>query len=414
MSQQVSVLGHKKLLFAMGALVVVIAVVWLGSRMLLNNNKAAPAEETDAATNATIRNDASGNQILISPAQIKQVGIQLQSLGQPSTDIQATLFLQGQVEWSPESKVVLTSPVAGVVQQVLVQPLSAIARNSNVLTVSSPDLIQTQNEILQIRAQHQLAQQTLARERKLFAEGIVAEKRVQEAQNQVQRLSIDLSAKQRMLQFMGGSSANGLNPVVSVKSPATGQLESLQVSAGQYVETGAVLGQLVNSDLPLQLLLQASLSDSKYIHVGDTVKVQGCEITGQVQKIAPALTGNTQTQNVVVQMRAKHSCLHVQQFVKAQLQSHNPTATAVWTIPSAALTLKDDKHIVFVKNQTGFAAVLVDVVGATQEQSYIASTGLKPGMSIAVSGVERLKAVWSGFGAEQAPAANSNTTAAAH
>ncbi len=414
MSQQVSVLGNKKLLFAIGALAVVIVAILLGSSLLSNKNEAAQVKETDAAANEAIKSDASGNQILISPEQIKQVGIQLQSLGQPSTDIQTTLSLQGLAQWSPESKVVLTSPVAGVVQQVLVQPLEAIARNSNVLTVSSPDLIQTQNEILQIRAQQQLAQQTLAREIKLFAEGIIAEKRVQEAQNQVQRLSIDLSAKQRMLQFMGGSSANGLNPVVSVKSPASGQVESLQVSAGQYVEIGAVLGQLVNGDLPLQLLLQASLADSKFIHIGDTVKVEGCEITGQVQKIAPALAGNTQTQNVVAQMSANHSCLHVQQFVKAQLQSHNSTAMAAWTVPSAALTLKDGKHIVFVKNQNGYAAVPVDVVGENQQHSYIASTGLKPGMGIAVSGVERLKAVWSGFGTEQAPAVNSNTAAAAH
>lgn len=149
MSQQVSVLGNKKLLFAIGALAMAIVGIWLGSSLLSNKNKAAQVKETDAVANEVIKSDVSGNQILISPQQIKQVGILLQSLGQPTTDIQATLSLQGQVQWSPESKVVLTSPVAGVVQQVLVQPLVAIARNSNVLTVSSPDLIQTQNEILQ-------------------------------------------------------------------------------------------------------------------------------------------------------------------------------------------------------------------------------------------------------------------------
>ena len=154
MSQQVSVLGNKKLLFAIGALAVVIVAILLGSSLLSNKNEAAQVKETDAAANEAIKSDASGNQILISPEQIKQVGIQLQSLGQPSTDIQTTLSLQGLAQWSPESKVVLTSPVAGVVQQVLVQPLAAIARNSNVLTVSSPDLIQTQNEILQIKYQN--------------------------------------------------------------------------------------------------------------------------------------------------------------------------------------------------------------------------------------------------------------------
>jgi multidrug resistance efflux pump len=171
------------------------------------------------------------------------------------------------------------------VQQVLVQPLAEVGLHSPVLAIHSPDLIQIQNEILQIRAQLQLASQNLARERSLYAEGIIAEKRVQEAQNVVQRLNIDLSAKQRMLQFMGGSSSQGLNPVVYVKSPARGSVESLQVSAGQYVETGAVLGQLVNSDLPLQLMLQAPLADSKYIQIGDLVKVEGVKLLGRYNKL---------------------------------------------------------------------------------------------------------------------------------
>jgi multidrug resistance efflux pump len=290
-----------------------------------------------------------------------------------------------------------------------VQPLAEVGLHNPVLAIHSPDLIQIQNEILQIRAQLQLASQNLARERSLYAEGIIAEKRVQEAQNVVQRLNIDLNAKQRMLQFMGGSSSQGLNPVVYVKSPARGSVESLQVSAGQYVETGAVLGQLVNSDLPLQLMLQAPLADSKYIQIGDLVKVEGCEITGQVQQIAPALSGNTQSQNVLVQMQAKDNCLKVQQFVKANIQSHNPTTKTAWVIPSAALTLKDNKHFIFIKNQNGFVATPVELVGANQQQSHVIGNALKPGIQVAVRGVERLKAVWSGFGAEQAPPASSST-----
>lgn len=399
MTQRVGVLHNKKLLFVLGILFLICLALALG-KMWLSTQQETPV--TDTSTEAVIGTDASGQHILISDKQIQQVGIQLQRLGQPSTELQATLALQGQAQWSPTSKVVLTSPVAGVVQQVLVQPLASIAKNSNVLTVHSPDLIQIQNEILQIRAQQQLAAQNLAREKQLFNEGIIAGKRVQEAQNQVQRLNIDLNAKQRMLQFMGGSGGNTLNPVVYVKSPATGSVESLQVSAGQYVETGAVLGQLVNTDLPLQLSLQASLADSQYIQIGDVVKVDGCEITGRVEKIAPALVGNTQTQNVIVQMHAHHRCLQVQQFVKAKIQSHRPMPTATWTVPSTAVTLKEGKHSIFVKNQKGFWAVPVDVVMVNQQHSHITAAALKPEMNIAVSGVERLKAVWSGFGAEQA------------
>ena len=409
MSQQVSVLRNKKIFLSICTLVLMILGLGWASSSALNKSKAEKAKTQNVVDNQTETIDVSGNQILISPTQIQQADIQLQTLGQATREVQLAMTLQGQAQWSPQSKVVLTSPVAGIIQQVLVQPLAEVSLHSPILTIHSPDLIQIQNDILQIHAQLQLASQNLARERSLFAEGIIAEKRVQEAQNVVQRLNIDLNAKQRMLQFMGGSSGQGLNAMVYVKSPAKGSVESLQVSAGQYVETGAVLGQLVNSDLPLQLILQVPLADSKYIQIGDLVKVEGCEITGLVQQIAPALSGNTQSQNVLVQMQAKDNCLKVQQFVKANIQSHNPITKTTWVIPSAALTLKNNKHFIFIKNQNGFVAMPVELVGANQQQSHVIGNTLKPGIQVAVRGVERLKAVWSGFGAEQAPPASSST-----
>src|SRR5690606_2979887 len=399
--QRVDVLNFKKLLYLMSVLILISLGLWWGSKLLSNKNIEAKVERQ--VSEAERSPEVSEQQILISSKQIEQVGIKLHTLGASSTNIQKQIILQGQVQWSPESKVVLTSPVSGMVQQVLVQPLAEVTRNHHVLAVHSPDLIQIQNEILQLRAQQQLAQQNLTRERSLYAEGIIAEKRVQEAQNQVQRLNIDLGAKQRMLQFMGGGQVNSLNSIVYVKSPTRGYIENLQVSTGQYVEAGTVLGQLVNADSPLQLLLQANLADSKYVHIGDVVQVEGCDITGHIQNIAPALVGNTQTQNIIVQMDTKHNCLRVQQFVKVHVQSKQPTVIAAWPVPSTAITSQDGKHIIFVKNQKGFEAVTVEVLSADQQQSYITAEKLKPKMQLAISGVERLKAVWSGFGAEQAP-----------
>jgi multidrug resistance efflux pump len=125
-SQQVSVLRNKKLFISICTLALVILGVWWCGSLLLNKNKADKPKTQDAATNKTETIDVSGNQILISPKQIQQAGIQLQTLGQATSDVKLALTLQGQAQWSPESKVVLTSPVAGIVQQVLVQPLAEV------------------------------------------------------------------------------------------------------------------------------------------------------------------------------------------------------------------------------------------------------------------------------------------------
>ena len=175
----------------MGTLILISLGLWWGSKLLSDQNKLVKVEEL--ISEVEISPEVSEQQILISSKQIEQVGIQLHTLGTSSTDIQKQIILQGQAQWSPESKVVLTSPISGIVQQVLVQPLTEVTLNHHVLSVHSPDLIQIQNEVLQIRAQQQLAQQNLTRERNLYAEGIIAEKRVQEAQNQLQRLNIDLT-----------------------------------------------------------------------------------------------------------------------------------------------------------------------------------------------------------------------------
>lgn len=411
MAQKIHPSQHKKHIFIVVAIVLIGLGFWGGRSVWSEKNN---TDEKPVQPVADQHQEVATDQILISAQQIQQAGIQLHALTEVASQVQGKLDVQGQVQWAPESIVVLTSPVAGLVQQVMVQPLTEVAKHKQVVQLHSPELIQIQNEILQLTAQQQLAQQNLNRERRLYAEGIIAEKRVQLAQAELQTLNIDLSAKQRLLQFMGGSSAKGLNPVVYVKSPAKGTLQSLAVSAGQYVETGAVLGQIIDSEVPLQLLLQVTAAQGQSIQVGDRVTVDGCEVTGKVQKMASALAANTQTQNIVVQMQQQHPCLSPQQFVKAQIHTENnnpqhaqnPSQLTTWVVPNESVSLKEGQYLVFVRNSNGFVAVPVQRVATNDSQSYIVAKALKAEMQLAASGVERLKAVWSGFGAEQVPTSN--------
>jgi predicted amino acid dehydrogenase len=78
----------------------------VGSSLLLNKNKAEKSKTQNVTANQTETIDVSGNQILISPTQIQQAGIQLQTLGQATSDVQLALTLQGKrsghlkVKWS--------------------------------------------------------------------------------------------------------------------------------------------------------------------------------------------------------------------------------------------------------------------------------------------------------------------------
>lgn len=404
MSKLYGYLSHYKKLFIFIFFLFIVILIWFAIRFFAPETKFV--EQTASGT------EQSTNQLAISTKQQQQAGINTQVLTPATKDISSSISLQGQAQWAPQSKIMVTSPISGVIQQIFVQPLADIAQSKKIVAIHSPDVVQIQNEILQLHSQKQLYSQNLARERQLFAEGIIAEKRVQEARNQLQQVNIQLEAKQRMLQFMGGSSASGLNPVVYVNSPAQGLIEALNVTAGQRVEIGSVIGQIINRKIPLILTLQTPIKNVAHIHTGDTVSVEGCQIKGRVVKIAPMLNGNTQTHEVMVQMGATDPCLNVNQYIKAQIQSSMQANQSIWSVPSSAIMLRGGTSYIFVKQGTGlgFTAVPVDVVSSTAQITYITGSTLKTGLEVAVTGVERLKAILSGFGAEQAPTNNSATT----
>ena len=79
MSQQVSVLRNNKIFLSICTLVLVILGVWWASSSLFNKNKAEKSKPQNVTANETETIDVSGNQILISPTQIQQAGIQLQT-----------------------------------------------------------------------------------------------------------------------------------------------------------------------------------------------------------------------------------------------------------------------------------------------------------------------------------------------
>ncbi|TCM61154.1 CusB/HlyD membrane fusion family barrel-sandwich protein [Acinetobacter calcoaceticus] len=394
-------------------LAVLILIGGLAYRSQADAGKTAPESATQdrqAASNP--------NLILISTEQEKIAGIETELLKTADAQATANIQLQGQAFWSTQNKTLVTSPIAGVVQQIYVQAYDQVQANQKIVAIYSPELLQIQNELLQLRSKQQLYAKQLAREQQLFVEGIIAEKRIFEAQSQLQQVSIDLQAKQRMLQLMGADATAGLNALALIKSPRLGVIDNLSVTLGQQVEAGAVIGEMSNPLQPLMLKLQLPLSQAGQIQLGNAVTVAGCSITGQIIKIAPMLQDNTQMQELHVQMAQHDPCLKVNQFVKANISSPIQSQVALWSVPSAALSLKDAKHYLFVKQQSkanpgaasnakaavqnGYVATAVEVHHSDEQHSLVSASSLSAGQSIAVSKVEQLKAIWNGFGADQA------------
>lgn len=82
----------------------------------------------------------------------------------------------------PRQQQLVSAPLAGVVDQLLVTENDVVKPGQPLLRLLSPELGELQLKLMEAGTRSGLAAKTLQRERALFSEGIIPERRVQEAE----------------------------------------------------------------------------------------------------------------------------------------------------------------------------------------------------------------------------------------
>ena len=111
------------------------------------------------------------NDFAVTPAQMQSLGVRLLKLEQPAA-INGQAF-PARVVLPPSQEYVLSAPVAGVVDQLLVSENDSVQAGQPLLRLVSPELGELQLKLSEAASKGRLTQATLKREQLLFAEGIV-------------------------------------------------------------------------------------------------------------------------------------------------------------------------------------------------------------------------------------------------
>ncbi len=117
----------------------------------------------------------------VTPAQLQALGVQLQKLDKPAP-INGLAF-PARVVLPPSQEYVLSAPVAGLVDQLLVAEHDSVKAGQPLLRLVSPEFGELQLKLSETASKARLSQKTAQRERALFADGIIPERRVQEAES---------------------------------------------------------------------------------------------------------------------------------------------------------------------------------------------------------------------------------------
>lgn len=332
----------------------------------------------------------------VTDKQMQAMGIRLLALAAGTNTGKAAY--PAKVVLPTNSEFVVSAPLNGLVTQVLVEPGQAVKKGQGLVRLDSPDLARLQLEALQAANREKLSRQTLTREAQLYKDGIIPERRWQEADSAFRDASAALSQTRAAL-LVSGMNAKAINQLIKsgtleqglvLGARTAGVVTSITARPGMRVEAASALLSLASVDA-LGLEIQLPSQQSIHIKAGSKGSIAGREASATIVSISP-LVGSGQTVMARARITANAGQLRPGELVQLELPLPGDGA---WDLPLSALARQGEKAYVFVRTAKGFMARPVTVVGSGGQQVRVQGA-FKAGEQVAVSSVVTLKAAWMG------------------
>jgi len=298
---------------------------------------------------------------------------------------------------------VLSAPLEGVVEALLVAEGESVEEGQTLARVRSQGLLELQATYLETSTRRALAAETLARDKKLYADGIVAKRRLLESQSAYHELST-AEERDRQSLLLAGLSENmlkelarekTLSAVLEVKAPLSGVVLEQLATAGQRLAVSDPLyriGQLS----PLWIEVHVPLNALGTIAPGSRVRIAEGGIDAEVITVGRMVHGTDQGVLVRAEVRDGAEHLRPGQFVEAQISQG--VSNGAFVVPAQAVVRMDSQDRVFVQRANGFELLTVEIL-SRERAVVVVRANLESSDSVVTSGTAALKAAWAG-GAE--------------
>ena len=340
---------------------------------------------------------AAAELVFISPQQRSALGIETAPL-QVSGEVRSARF-PAQVAVPNAQLQVVTAPLGGVVEVLLVAEGEEIRQGQPLARIRSPRLLELQAEYLETHARFRLAESNYRRDQQLSREGIIAQRRLLESRAAYQEQSAARSRLRHLLELSGVDEAalreleenRTLSSSLSVRAPSDGAVLEQMVTAGKGVELADPLYRIARLK-PLWLEIHVPLEQLGELAAGHSVVVPELEVYGRVISVGRMVHGADQGVLVRAEVGEGSERLRPGQFLQAQLAAAGGGNS--FRVPGAAVLRTGGASYVFVAREQGFLPVPVTVTSEASDYQVIQGD-LQAGVEIAVRGTAAIKAAWS-------------------
>ncbi|MDH0051382.1 efflux RND transporter periplasmic adaptor subunit [Comamonas terrigena] len=338
----------------------------------------------------------------VSAAQMQSLGVQLQRIDKSGASLGQSY--SARVVLAAGQEQIASAPLSGVIDQLLVAENDVVKIGQPLMRIASPELGELQLKLMEADASSRLSQRTLKRERELFSEGIIPERRVQEAEAAASQDAARKRQAEAALRLAGWDSSKfqgvlekgNLDASLTVRSKAAGTVTDLSVKLGQRVQQADVLMRVANTGkLGLDIQIPAARASQVALTKGAPVVVlERSGVQGAVLSVGPSVSD---TQILALKAAVTKGAELLRPGEVVQVQVPFSAGQEGWTVPLTSVVRQGDKAYVFVRNSTGFTAVPVNVL-ASAGQTVQITGALQAGQEVAIASVIALKAAWQGKG----------------
>jgi cobalt-zinc-cadmium efflux system membrane fusion protein len=341
----------------------VAAVVVLGGAGLYAMTRSpaeAPAAEGEAGHSGEEGEHAEGGEaggdegvVVLTAAQITAANIAIVAVtGGGGGETR----LSGRVEPMIDARAAIAASVGGRVERVLVAPGQSVRAGQPLAILVSGDAASLRADADAAQANSIAAEQAHSREESLADQGVVARRDAEVAHAQALSAQAAARAARARASAAGSPNASGR---LSVTSPISGVVTSVQVGPGGFAAQGGVIAEVTNP-ARVEIVFNAPPALAAQVRAGSAVRVQGP--AGEFDAVVTGVAAGAGAESGATVIRARPTG-GVLPPAGSAVSGSIVTGEAVggFTVPSEAVQTVEGANVVFVRTAEGFrvAPVLV-------------------------------------------------------
>ncbi|MBK8571969.1 MAG: efflux RND transporter periplasmic adaptor subunit [Geothrix sp.] len=343
------------------------------------SKKATPKNEADKHDHGQEAGEARGSHVPLEGIR----GLRLMKVAEPRLEGR---WVPGEAIGDEAAQALLSSPVKGIVSQILTAPGLTRGEGATLALIQSPELARLKAQWIAARAKLSRTQADLAREERLFQAGAGARRDLESVRSEADTAKAEEEAARLGLEAVGLKPGDA-GATFTLKAPASGSVVAWKVQRGQGVEAGQEMGTFQAAQAAVVRLELSQPGPIGWTSgtVSEVRQANGRTWKARLEGTPATLT--TDTRRLSYRLR----------FVGGQLpipgtsvEVKVPMEKGVF-LPQAALQQVEGRWGVFVveKEQAEFRPVKR---GTEIKDEVLVLEGLKPGETVVAEGAYLLKA----------------------